>query len=139
MNNNLRSTVVHSIGSKSFDDLTNWINDEFFPVPIEYRIAPMNKLLKPFWEAFTPGGNLGDIPMNANEPSGEKLDSTKINDFFLEKVKQYCKIILGKVDCPSYEATGCGIAGHCDDDKEFCQNVPTTTSKFGFLCRGINA
>ena len=136
MNNNLRSTVVHSIGSKSFNDLENWINNEFTPVPIKYRIAPLNHILKPFWEAFTPGGNLNDIPMNANQPSGEKLNSTKINNFFLEKVKQYCKIILGEDDCPSYDATGCGISGHCDDDNEHCQNVPTTTSKLGFLCIG---
>jgi len=131
-NNSIRSTVVHSIGSKSFNDLENWINNEFFPVPIEYQIAPMNKILKPFWEAFTPGGNLGDIPMNPNEPSGEKLDSTKINDFFLEKVQQYCRIILGG-DCPSYDVTGCGIAGYCKQN-QVCQNVPTTTSKVGFVC-----
>jgi len=132
-NNSIRSTVVHSIGSKSFNDLENWINNEFFPVPIEYQIAPMNKILKPFWEAFTPGGNLGDIPMNANEPSGEKLDSTKINDFFLEKVQQYCKIILGEDDCPFYDVTGCGIAGYCEQN-EFCRNVPTTISKDGLVC-----
>ena len=93
----------------------------------------MNKLLKPFWEAYTPGGNLGDLPMNANEPSGEKLNSTKINNFFLEKVKQYCKIILDEDDCPSYNVTGCGIAGYCKQN-EVCQNVPTTTSKVGFVC-----
>jgi len=132
--NSLRSTVVHSIGSKSFDDLTNWINDEFTPVPIKYHISPMNNLLKPFWEAFTPGGNLGDIPFKVDDPSGEKLNSTKINNFFLEKVKQYCKIILGKGNCPSYDVTGCGIAGYCRQENEVCYNVPTTTSKLGFVC-----
>ena len=94
----------------------------------------MNNILKPFWETYTPGGNLGDIPMDVNDPSGQKLDSTKINNFFLEKVEQYCKIILGKDNCPSYNATGCGIAGYCPGGK-VCRNVPTTTSKLGFVCK----
>ena len=131
-NNGLEETVVRSVGSRS-EDLENWVTSEFVPSPIKYKIKPMTEIFKPVFEAWMPEGNLGTISAIAGDENSAKLNSTKINNFFLSKLEQYCDLILGNKDCPDFDNKGCGINDICPNDK-LCVN--DNNSELGFQCRG---
>lgn len=103
-NNALEETVIRTVGSRPSSNLENWVTSDFVPAPISYKIKPMTEIFKPIFEPWNPDGNLGAIFAKAadDDDDDDKLDSTKINDFFMSKVKQYCNLILG-MECPSFK------------------------------------
>ena len=124
--------MIRSVGSRS-EDLENWVTSEFIPSPIKYKIKPMTEIFKPIFEAWMPEGNLGTISAIAGDENSAKLNSTKINNFFLSKLEQYCDLILGNKDCPDFNNKGCGINDICPNGK-VCVN--DDDSELGFQCRG---
>merc|ERR1712200_177176 len=92
----------------------------------------MTDIFKPVFEDWNPNGNLGTIPAKAGKANenGPKLNSTKINDFFLSKVEQYCELILRKKYCPYYDLSGCGIDHDCPIGKT-CIEENTSSPSFG--------
>ena len=127
--------MVRSVGSRS-EDLENWVTSEFNPVPIQYKIKPMTEIFKPIFESWMPDGNLGTISAIAGDENSAKLNSTKINNFFLSKLEQYCDLILGNKDCPDFENKGCGINDICPIGEKCVDVNPFVDLNFelGFQC-----
>ena len=69
---------------------------------------------------------LGDILYNPNDnqDTGEKLNGTRIQAFFIKKMYHYCKLILKWDDCGLYELSGCGLNSDCP---------PNTRLMYSFL------
>ena len=127
----LSETEIFSIGCLP-TKLSTWAEEpEFTPVPLSYEIQPMDKLFKkPEWHQ-----GIGNIPLTQGDDDGEKLNSTLIANFFLDKVQQYCKIVMGLATCPK-EEKGCGLNSLCPAGTD-CVNTGT---RHGFIChsRGNN-
>ena len=110
------------------------------PSPISYTIKPLSDLIDPYWKKWLHTdyeGNLGSIPVYESEPDGEKLNGTRINEFFEKKLGEYCKVILGYLDCPMYEAKGCGINSFCPIENgqvASCIDDNDKDSKNGYKC-----
>jgi len=95
----------------------------------------MTSLINPIWHLWVEGGNLGKIPVDANKPDGEKLDPSKIEEFFANKLKEYCQIVLKSTKCPVFKNKGCGLNSFCGESKN---GIVTTceddNSKVGYKC-----
>ena len=117
----MNDALIYSVGSLPAENIDDWIGKDFMPVPIAFKIKPMYQIFKPKWEDWSEHSNsgtsnIGDIPVDPNNPDGKKLNGTQIQAFFLKKQLHYCKIMMGWEDCSLYEMTGCGIASECPEN-----------------------
>ena len=133
--NSMKQTETFSIGSRP-TTLDTWTESIFIPVPISYTIKPMTSLINPIWHQWIEGGNLGKIPVVESTPDGEKLDPEKIEEFFAQKLKEYCQIVLNSAECPVYETKGCGLNSFCSENENgivtTCEN--DDNSEVGYKC-----
>ena len=128
--NGLSDTVIRSVGSRPRDDIRKWADEEDFePVPINYEIRPMTAIFKPLFEEWDPKGNLGAL----EDGRGNKLNSTLINQFFLDMTKDYCNTILQKQNCPNFNPKGCGLDDICPLGRK-CKDDQTLQA--GYKCLG---
>ena len=132
----MKRTETFSIGSRPPTTLDTWKDSDFIPVPISYTIKPMTSLINPLWHLWITGGNLGKIPVDESKPDGEKLDPAKIEEFFAQKLEEYCQIVLNSAECPVYETKGCGLNSFCGENQNgietTCEN--DDNSEVGYKC-----
>ena len=117
----MKDALIYSVGSLPGQNIDDWVNNDFVPVPITFKLKTLDHIFKPKWEDWSDHpnsdtGNLGDIPVDPDIPDGEKLNGTRIKAFFLNKQLHYCKIIVGWEDCSLYELTGCGLSTECPEN-----------------------
>ena len=133
--NGMKQTEIFSIGSRP-TNLEKWTESNFVPFPISYTIKPMTSLINPLWHLWIEGGNLGKIPVVESKPDGEKLDPAKIEEFFAQKLKEYCQIVLNSAECPVYESKGCGLNSFCGENEDgiltICED--DNNSEVGYKC-----
>ena len=96
----------------------------------------MTSLINPLWHLWITGGNLGKIPVDESKPDGEKLDPAKIEEFFAQKLEEYCQIVLNSAECPVYETKGCGLNSFCGENEDgtvtICED--DEGSEVGYKC-----
>ena len=134
--NGVKQAETFSIGSRP-TTLATWSEsiNQFKPVPISYTIKPMTSLINPIWHLVIDGGNLGKIPFDANKPDGEKLDPAKIEEFFANKLEEYCQIVLDSTKCPVFKNKGCGLNSFCGENEDGIVTIcEDDNSEVGYKC-----
>ena len=114
--NTMKDALIYSVGSLPTQNIADWVNNDFVPVPIGFKLKTLDQIFKPKWEDWNQHSNADDIPVDPDNPDGEKLNGTRIKAFFFNKQLHYCKIILGWEDCSLYEFTGCGLSSECPEN-----------------------
>ena len=85
---------------------------------------------------------IGDILYDPNDSMSEKLNGTRIQEFFIKKMYHYCKLVLGWDDCGLYELSGCGINSDCPPNTRLMNSFlllqQSTDYIFFFISTDIN-
>ena len=76
-----------------------------------------------------------------NDSMSEKLNGTRIQEFFIKKMYHYCKLVLGWDDCGLYELSGCGMNSDCPANTRLMYSfllIQQLTDKVFFISTDTN-